>query len=61
MNTRLFQQTRCKTLESDTREVKKEKLFHKNINAFRDSFQEGNPSMLPFLASLRKIKDYRGA
>ena len=37
----------------------KESLFHKNITAFRDSFHAGDHRVLPFLASLRNIKDYR--
>ena len=55
----VFEQTRCHTISSNNSQVVKESLFHKNITAFRDSFHAGDHRVLPFLASLRNIKDYR--
>lgn len=59
LETRIFEQTRCHTIESDTSQLKKDTLFHKNIAQFRESFHNNDTHMLPFLASLRNIKDYR--
>ena len=57
--TRVFEQTRCKTMTSDGSQVRKESMYTKNIAHFRESFHNQDSHLLPFLASLRNIKDYR--
>jgi hypothetical protein len=59
MESKVFNQTQCHTITADTAQLEKEALFHRNISGFRESFSANNTSVLPFLASLRQIKDYR--
>lgn len=59
--TKIFEQTRCHTIESDQTQLDKDRLYNKNITKFRESFRPNNSHILPFLASLRAMKDYRHA
>lgn len=58
---KIFEQTRCHTIESDQTQIDKDRLYNKNITKFRESFRPNNSHILPFLASLRAMKDYRHA
>ncbi len=57
MESRLFDQTRCHTIDSDTSQHEREQIYNKNINKYRDCFHCTNTQLLPFLASLRVIKE----
>lgn len=55
---RLLEQIRCHT-ESESQQQQKDGLYNRNITHFRDSFRANDSNALPFLSSLRCIKDYR--
>jgi hypothetical protein len=55
---RLLEEIRCHT-EGNLQQQQKDGLYNRNITHFRDSFKANDSSALPFLSSLRCIKDYR--
>lgn len=55
---RLLEEIRCHT-EAESQQQQKDGLYNRNITHFRDSFRANDSSALPFLSSLRCIKDYR--
>lgn len=59
LESKVYQQTRCHTIDSDPTQTLKDKLYNKNITLFRESFRPSDTQILPFLASLRAMKDYR--